>query len=136
MVHPDSIPQGQSLNRKHYLGDLRRLRWNIRQNGQICGRTIHEICTTVMLSLCNSFCPQSQWISSTMPRTHLISTRVTFFCYLSYHYLLQEGVFNQLRSEKKELKTVPKSTYEKCMKDWVTGWHNCIGIEGAHFEDE
>jgi hypothetical protein len=35
-----------------------------------------------------------------------------------------------------ELKTIPKSAYQKCFEDWRKGWHMCITSEGYYFEGD
>ena len=35
-----------------------------------------------------------------------------------------------------ELKTIPKSTYQKCFEEWKKHWHKCIISEGDYFEGE
>ena len=35
-----------------------------------------------------------------------------------------------------ELKTIPKSTYRKGLKDWKKRWHKLIVSEGDYFEGE
>ena len=33
-----------------------------------------------------------------------------------------------------ELKTIPKSAYQECFKDWKKHWHKCIISEGVYFK--
>ena len=35
-----------------------------------------------------------------------------------------------------ELKTIPKSVYQKCFVDWKKRWHKLIIPEGDYFEGE
>ena len=35
-----------------------------------------------------------------------------------------------------ELKTIPKSAYQKCFEDWKKRWHKCIIFEGDYFEGD
>ena len=35
-----------------------------------------------------------------------------------------------------ELKTIPKSAYEKCFENWKKRWHKCIISKGHYFKRE
>ena len=37
---------------------------------------------------------------------------------------------------KQELLTIPKSTFQKCFKDWKIRWHMCTISEGGYFEGD
>ena len=36
----------------------------------------------------------------------------------------------------KELKAIPAEAYKKCMENYITRWHACIGSNGVCFEGD
>ena len=60
-----------------------------------------------------------------------------FFLFPKLKYLLRGTWHKSLNAIKrnllKELKDIPAEAYKKCMENWITRWHACIGSNRAYF---
>ena len=39
-------------------------------------------------------------------------------------------------NSRRELKSIPENTFEKCFDDWIIRWHKCIISGGTYFEGD
>ena len=63
VVHSEFLPEGQTVNKKYYLGVSTRMS---AENGQICGRTIHGFCIMTMHRRTKPSLRKSFWQKNTI----------------------------------------------------------------------
>ena len=63
-----------------------------------------------------------------------------FFLFPKLKYPLRgtrhESIEAIKRNSLKELKAIPAEAYKKCIENWISSWHACIGSKGAYFEGD
>ena len=111
---------------------------------EICGKTIHGFCTTIMHLLILhclfvNFWPK-QYYNDAQPPYSADMAPCDFFLFPKIKRTLKGRRFTAIDDIKsaslKELKAIPKIEFEKCFEDWKMRWHKCIISNGDCFEGD
>ena len=109
---------------------------------EICAKTIHGFCTTIMQPahtslLVREFVAKNNTV--TMPQLPYSPDMAPcdFFLFPKIKRTLKGRRFTAIDDIKsaslKELKAIPKIEFEKCFEDWKKRWHKCIISNGDYF---
>lgn len=145
VVHEEFLPQGRTVNKEYYLEVMRRLRESIRkkrpemwkENSWILH---HDNAPAHKSLLVSSFLAKNSTSIMPQPPYSPDLAPCDFFLFPKLKRPMKGRRFATIEEIKaaslKELKAMPKSSFQKCFDDWQKRWHKCIVSKGDYFEGD
>lgn len=145
MVHHEFLPEAQSVNKEYYLAVIRRLREAIRKKRPLLWRDnswyLHHDNAPAHTSLLVrdylaknhvNVLPQAPYSPDMAP--------ADFFLFSKLKMPLRgrrfDSIFAIKENSLRELRAIPKSSFEGAFEGWKRRWHMCIASNGEYFEGD
>ena len=144
VVYQKFLPYGRTVNKEYYLEVMRHLRGGIRRKRPELWKNNskllhHDNAPAHSSLLMRAFLAKNNpTIIKGQPRYSPDLAPCDFFLSPKLKRPMKGRRFTTIEEIKtaslEELKTIPKSAYEKCFEDWKKRWHKGIVSEGDYFE--
>lgn len=145
IIHFEFLPEGRTMDKHYYLDVMKRLRDEIckkrpdlwKENSWILH---HENAASHNSIVVSEFLNRNATNRIEQPPFSPDLAPCDFFLFPKLKLALRKTIFKSIeeieQKTTKELKAIPKKSFEKCMNDWIVRWKKCVASEGDYFEGD
>ena len=142
VVHHEFLPAGQTVNKKYYLGVMRRLREAIRQKRPDLweNHSYHDNAPSHNAIVIREHLAKNETNTIQQPPNLPDLAPCDFFLFGRLKKPLRGTRYSTrdevMEKSKMALMAIPQTDYTKCFDDWVKRWHNCVAVDGEYLEGD